>query len=205
MVDALTVLRESPGTFVFICFLFGMMTSSNGNIFRVAGHLCGEFTGPDQFPAQRPVTRSFDVFLICAGITGWVNNRGAGDLRRSRAHYDVNVMVVCSFIYAICQQIQKDKYHSQWSIMPTLYFILIFPFIEMKSYWWTIYTAEKTSSRVTLGRKYILFAFNIFPIFEYFGLKLLAIYFSHQNCTCLQIWCNTRCVNISSSNGREIT
>ena len=36
-----------------------MMTSSNGNIFRVTGHLCGEFTGP----AQRPVTRSFDVFF----------------------------------------------------------------------------------------------------------------------------------------------
>ena len=34
-----------------------MMTSSNGNIFRVTGHLCGEI------PAQRPVTRSFDVFL----------------------------------------------------------------------------------------------------------------------------------------------
>ena len=31
-----------------------MMTSSNGNIFRVTGHLCGEFTGP---------RRSFDVFF----------------------------------------------------------------------------------------------------------------------------------------------
>ena len=37
-----------------------MMTSSNGNIFRVTGHLCREFTG--EFPAQRPVTRSFHVF-----------------------------------------------------------------------------------------------------------------------------------------------
>ena len=35
------------------------MTSSNGNLFRVTGHLCGEFTGP----GQRPVTRSFDVFF----------------------------------------------------------------------------------------------------------------------------------------------
>ena len=34
-----------------------MMTSSNGNIFRVTGPLCGEFTG------QRPVMRSFDVFF----------------------------------------------------------------------------------------------------------------------------------------------
>ena len=42
---------------------WAMMTSSNGNIFRVTGHLCGEFTGPGEFPAQRPVTRSFDVFF----------------------------------------------------------------------------------------------------------------------------------------------
>ena len=39
------------------------MTSSNGNSFRVTGHLCGEFTGPGEFPAQRPVTRGFDVFF----------------------------------------------------------------------------------------------------------------------------------------------
>ena len=38
-----------------------MMTLSNGSIFRVTGHLCGEFTG--EFPAQRPVTRSVDVFF----------------------------------------------------------------------------------------------------------------------------------------------
>ena len=40
-----------------------MMTSSNGNIFRVSGPLCGEFTGPGEFPTQRAVTRSFDVFF----------------------------------------------------------------------------------------------------------------------------------------------
>ena len=44
------------------CFML-MMTSSNGNIFRVTGPLCGEFTGPGEFPTQRPVTRSFDVFF----------------------------------------------------------------------------------------------------------------------------------------------
>ena len=42
---------------------FDMMTSWNGNIFRVTGPLCGEFTGPGEFPTQRPVTRSFDVFF----------------------------------------------------------------------------------------------------------------------------------------------
>ena len=40
-----------------------MMTSSNGNSFRVTGHLCGEFTGPRWIPTQRPVTRGFDVFF----------------------------------------------------------------------------------------------------------------------------------------------
>ena len=40
-----------------------MMTSSNGNIFRVTGHLCEEFTGPGEFSAQRPVTGSFNVFF----------------------------------------------------------------------------------------------------------------------------------------------
>ena len=50
-----------------------MMTSSNGNIFRVTGPMCREF--------KRPVTRSFDVW--------W---GGPGDLRRYRAHYDVIVM-----------------------------------------------------------------------------------------------------------------
>ena len=50
-----------------------MMTSSNGNIFRVTGPLSGEFTGhwwipgnspvTGEFPAQRPAMRSFDVFF----------------------------------------------------------------------------------------------------------------------------------------------
>ena len=63
------------GGFIHSLFLFlsafpipgarrlAMMTSSNGNIFRVTGPLCGEFTGPGEFPAQRPVTRSFDVYF----------------------------------------------------------------------------------------------------------------------------------------------
>ena len=38
-----------------------IMTSSNGNIFRVTGHLREEFNG--EFPAQRPAMRSIDVFF----------------------------------------------------------------------------------------------------------------------------------------------
>ena len=40
-----------------------MMTSSDGNIFGVTGHLCGEFAGHGEFLAQRPVTQCFDVFF----------------------------------------------------------------------------------------------------------------------------------------------
>ena len=38
-----------------------MMTSSNGNIFRVTGHLCGEFTGPRWIPR----TKASDAELWC--------------------------------------------------------------------------------------------------------------------------------------------
>ena len=31
--------------------------------YRVTGPLCGDFTGPGEFPTQRPVTRIFDVFI----------------------------------------------------------------------------------------------------------------------------------------------
>ena len=38
-----------------------MMTSSNGNIFRVTGHMCGEFTGPRWVPR----TKANDAELWC--------------------------------------------------------------------------------------------------------------------------------------------
>ena len=45
-----------------------------------------------EFPTERPVTRSFHYFFICAWMNGWVNNREACDLRSNSAHYDVTVM-----------------------------------------------------------------------------------------------------------------
>ena len=67
-----------------------MMTSSNGNIFRVTGHVCGEFTGPRWISRTKASDAELVMFiLICVWINGWVNDREAGDLRR---HYDVIVM-----------------------------------------------------------------------------------------------------------------
>ena len=71
-----------------------MMTSSNGNILRVTGHLCGEFTGPVNSPHKGQWRGALMFSLICAWINRWITNREAGDLRRNRAHYDINVMVL---------------------------------------------------------------------------------------------------------------
>ena len=44
------------------------------------------------FPAQRPVTQSFDVFFDVRLNKRLSKNREVGDLRHYRAHYDVSVM-----------------------------------------------------------------------------------------------------------------
>ena len=70
-----------------------MMTSWNGNIFRVTGRLCGEFIGHRWIPRTKASDAELWCFLWSAPwINGWVNNREAGDLRRHRHHYDVIVM-----------------------------------------------------------------------------------------------------------------
>ena len=69
-----------------------MMTSSNGNIFRVTGPLRGEITGHRCIPNTKASDAELWCFFICAWINAWVNNREAGDLRRHRAHYGVTVM-----------------------------------------------------------------------------------------------------------------
>ena len=69
------------------------MTSSNGNIFSVTGHLCGEFTGHRWIPRPKASDADLLMFsLICTWINGWANNREAGDLRRHCVHYDVTAM-----------------------------------------------------------------------------------------------------------------
>ena len=77
--------------------IWSTVTSSVGNIFRVTGPLCGEFTGHRvNFPHKGQWRGALVFYLICAWINGWVNNREAGNLRRHRAHYDVTVSPFCS-------------------------------------------------------------------------------------------------------------
>ena len=87
--DLFSILDESLSEL----FCVAMMTSSNWNIFRVTGHLCGEFTGLRWIPRKKGQWRGALMFsLIPVWINGWVNNREAGDLKRDRAHYDVTLM-----------------------------------------------------------------------------------------------------------------
>ena len=78
-----------------------MMTSSNGNMFRVTCFCAIVGSSPvtagiPRSPVNSPHTdqwRGALMFsLICAWINGWVNNQDAGDLRRHRAHCDVTAM-----------------------------------------------------------------------------------------------------------------
>ena len=57
-------------------------------------------------------------------INGWVNNREAGDLRRHRGHYDVNVMSayhthipLLTSILTWCQQFSSTKYSYSYMII----------------------------------------------------------------------------------------
>ena len=103
-------------------YVYHMMTSSNGNIFRVTGHLCGEFTGPRWIPRTKASDTELWFFsLIWARMNVWVNNREAGDMRSHRAHYDVTVMLLCEWMCRICG-IKGSCYHglclSEWISEP---------------------------------------------------------------------------------------
>ena len=54
-----------------------------------------------EFPAQRPVTRNFDIFFDCAWTNGWVNNRDVGDLKRHRAYYSDIIMSAMAFQFTL--------------------------------------------------------------------------------------------------------
>ena len=70
-----------------------MMTSSNGNIFRVYWPFVrGIHRSSVNSPHKGQWLRALIFSLIFAWISGWVNYREAGVLRRHRAHYDVIVI-----------------------------------------------------------------------------------------------------------------
>ena len=71
----------------------GMMTSSNGNIFRVSGPLWRETSSNHRSQVDSPHKGQWRGALIFSSTISWANNLDAGDLRRHRAHFDVTVVV----------------------------------------------------------------------------------------------------------------
>ena len=70
-----------------------MMTSSNGNIFRMTGICAGNSLVTGEFPPHKGQSRGALMFsLMCTWMNGWVNNHEAGDLRCHRTRYEVTVM-----------------------------------------------------------------------------------------------------------------
>ena len=88
--------EHSSPTSIFPVF---MMTSSNGNMFRVTSFYAGNSpatAGIHRSPVNSPHTDQWCgalmISLISAWTGSWVNNQDAGDLRRHHAHNDVTVM-----------------------------------------------------------------------------------------------------------------
>ena len=90
-----------------------MKTSSNGNIFRVTGPLCGEFTSHRWIPLTKTSDTELWYFLWSPLING-VNSREAGDLRWHRAHYNVTVMqktyiaLTRELFWCLCEYLREN-------------------------------------------------------------------------------------------------
>ena len=101
-----------------------MMTSSNGSIFRVTGPLCREFTGPGEFPPQRPVTLSFDVFFdlhlnkrLSKQTWGWWFETPSWSLWRQCNE----VMVIRSMISTVPTTSPMLYGVSEWAVKPSIF------------------------------------------------------------------------------------
>ena len=109
-----------------------MMTSSNRNIFRVTGPLCGEFTGHCEFPAQRPVTRSFDIFFdphpnlrLSKQSGGWWLETQSRPLRCHCNVYDMVCICIQGNVY--CSPHNRNHHYAGKAVMsPSHHASLIF-------------------------------------------------------------------------------
>ena len=97
-----------------------MMTSSNGNIFSVTGHLCGELTGTRWIPHKRPVTRSFDVLFalrpnkrLSKQLWGWWFETQSRPLWRHRnmVHIKASHVQIFMCIYNLNEDIIYICFH----------------------------------------------------------------------------------------------
>ena len=127
-----------------------MMTSSNGNIFRVTGHLCGEFTGHRWISLTKASDAELWYFLWSAPwINGWVNNSEAGDLIRHRADYDVIVMMA-PYEYKFVSVTLKKTWHSYRYVDRFIWVTCQLTINEIKQIYSMLYYMCNTHSNVTV-------------------------------------------------------
>ena len=130
VVRELIIVNFDPITpvFVSVVYIF-MMTSSNGNIFRVAGPLCREFTGHQWISLTKVSGAELWCFLH---LNKWlIKNQDAGDLRCHHAHYDVTVMSEDWWTFS-------NLWSPSWCTFGTHY--IIWAFIDLGiPYFWSIW------------------------------------------------------------------
>ena len=108
------------------------MTSSNGNIYRVTGHLCGEFTGPRWIPHTKAMTRSFDVFF---------------DMRPNKQLSNFRRWVACK----VSGKISKFKFLAIFKIC-NFDFVFLWLGIWCESLVWVIISSDKAARGISERR-----------------------------------------------------
>ena len=108
------------------------MTTSNGNIFRVTGLCAGNSPVTGEFPAKRPVTRSFEVFVglrpnkrLSKQSRSWWFETPSHPLWRHSNDHGVLIThsskIVCIAFVIICISLDNDVvYHYGDVVMGTV-------------------------------------------------------------------------------------
>ena len=91
------VMRSFDG-FFYLCLNKRFRKQSKRRWFETSSRSLWRCRSPVNSPHKGQWSGALMLSLICAWINGGVNNRDAGDLRRQRAHYDVNVMLIMDVI-----------------------------------------------------------------------------------------------------------
>ena len=98
---------------------YPMIISSNGNIFRITGTLCGEFTGHQWIPLTKASDADLWCFFDLRLHNGWINNWDAGGLRRHHIHYDITVTLYCnSPLSSLYFFVIFDTFTKLWPLCP---------------------------------------------------------------------------------------
>ena len=97
-VQSLTKISSKWWHFRFRCSVYLWICGKHDDVikwklFRVTGPLCGKSPVPGEVSAQRPVTRSFDVFSVLRLNKRLSKQSWGWWFETQRVHYDVTVMV----------------------------------------------------------------------------------------------------------------